>query len=193
MKERHGLPMASGIRYLGIDPSLRSTGLCYIDDSHIETWTLAPKGEHERGMERLLWLRGRIEYVLDLVQPTMVVVEGYAFGRSNQAHHIGEWGGILRLAVWDRPMIGLAVVPPDKLKKFATGAGGGKKSGVILGLYKHWGFEVSDEDEADAAALALMGFHLGHPTQAHTLTRARAEAVEKVNVLRWPGRHRRRP
>ena len=52
------------------------------------------------------------------------------------------------------------VIPPMTLKKYATGKGTSKKQEMLLQIYKRWGVEFSDDNAADAYALArLSGSH----------------------------------
>ena len=47
-------------------------------------------------------------------------------------------------------------VPPMTLKKFAAGKGNAKKQEMLLQIYKRWGVEFTDDNAADAYALARL-------------------------------------
>lgn len=92
----------------------------------------------------------------------MIVLEGYAYARTSQAHQIGELGVVLRVMFHE---LGLQVleVAPAAVKKFATGKGTAKKEDMAVAIYKRWKKEFGTNDEADAYILAKIGeaYHLG--------------------------------
>lgn len=140
---------------LGVDASVAKAGFCLIHHNRIVTW------KHEikigPGVHRLAAWRdyfSRLTFARDILH---VVMEGYSFASKNsQAHSTGEIGGIYKLKCYDRG-INLLLASPGTVKKFATGTGKGPKSAITLGLYKKYALELTDEDQADAAALALIG------------------------------------
>lgn len=123
-----------------------------------------------RGLERLATIR---DEVLTLAHGAdAVFIEGYAYGARNQAHQIGELGGVLRLALWE---MGLPVyeVPPSTLKMYGTGKGTAGKDAMIAAAIRRFGFEGSDNNAADACVLWHFAKHaLGEPVvelpQSHT-------------------------
>lgn len=96
--------------------------------------------------------------IIKLHKPNLVIVEGYAPGGSYNNNVSTEIGGITRAAVHDHCGYG-AQVAPTSLKKYVTGVGKGKKNVIMLGAYKNWGIEGTD-DEIDAYALAHFGISL---------------------------------
>lgn len=146
-------------RVIGLDLSLTSTGVATSEAGQPGIATNLLSCKALRGVERLYWIR---EKVMELVtgpptQTTLVAMEGYSFGsRNSQAHSLGELGGVIRLACASRG-IPILLVPPGTLKKFVTGKGNATKPEMAVGLYKRWGIEKPDDNEADAAALALYG------------------------------------
>jgi len=46
------------------------------------------------------------------------------------------------------------IVSPGQLKKFATSKGNGPKGIVIREIYKRWGVNAKDDNQADACVLA---------------------------------------
>lgn len=112
-----------------------------------------------RGSARLYYVRKMLDELLSKVQPTLVVFEDYAMGfRKNTGRlaHLGEVGGVLKLLVWDRG-IQSCVVSNATLKKAITGNGHAKKDEVQRHLSRRYGLRVTQNDEADAAALMLVG------------------------------------
>lgn len=142
-------------KIVGIDPSLTGTGMCvsksYLAGSHTETALIAPK---IFGVKRLIYIRNNI--LLWCEGATLVTIEGYAYGKQNQAHQMGELGGVLRVALTEDG-IPWVEVAPTAVKKFATGAGNANKEAVAVGVYKKWGREFPNNNEADAYVLMEIG------------------------------------
>ena len=57
-------------------------------------------------------------------------------------------------------------VAPSSLKKFVIGSGKGEKNLMLLHVFKKWGIEAVNDDEADAVALARVGVALVNPDAA---------------------------
>jgi crossover junction endodeoxyribonuclease RuvC len=64
------------------------------------------------------------------------------------------------------------------LKKYATGKGTSKKQEMLLQIYKRWGVEFSDDNAADAYALARLAGGL-------TIDKIEAEVVEKIKDVKY--------
>lgn len=148
-----------GISIIGLDLSLTGTGICvyYIpaDASDLKPCIETNRLENDlTGPERLIFIREKV--VESCRGAELVCLENYAFGRPNQAHQVGELGGVVRVALHEAG-IKYVEVTPNQLKKFATGKGGAKKEEVMLGVYKKWQKEFPSNDETDAFVLAKIG------------------------------------
>ena len=142
---------------MGIDASLTSTGVAYrgILSDYIET---------------------QIQNHLKYAKPDMVMLEGYSFQSKFNREQMGELGGIVRLACW-RAHVDVTLVPPTTLKKAMIGnAGtGATKTSMQKALLDKFGYEIKQDDEADAMALLLLGeasylgLHLDMPVDLTTL------------------------
>lgn len=149
--------------YLGLDLSLTGTGVVLIDREGdvIHAATIKNK---LRGMERLKFIEGEIEYILRCNATINIAIEGYAMGiRTGQSFSIGELGGVIKLLLyeWKKPFV---IVSPTSLKKFVLGKGVGDKDMIIMNVYKRWGFEAKTSDEADALVLAYISRELDRNT-----------------------------
>lgn len=97
------------------------------------------------------------------VQVDLVAIEGYAYGRPNQAHQLGELGGVVRVALHEAG-IPVVVVPPASVKTYATGKGNASKDDVLLAAVRRLDYAGSTKDESDALWLyALVMDALGQP------------------------------
>lgn len=87
-----------------------------------------------------------------------VAIEGYSMGSKTRAHMAGELGAAVRMGCFLGGQLFTAkyplVIPPTQLKKYATGKGNASKSEILLGVYKHFGVEFTDDNMADSYALA---------------------------------------
>lgn len=142
------------MRPIGLDLSLTATGISTDDDA----WTVKVK---TTGMQRLHDLS---EAVIRTAMPSLdylthVFVEGYAFARPNQAHQLGELGGVVRYRLWELG-IPYTDVAPACLKKFATGKGNAGKPDM-LDASRRAGYEGSNDDNAvDAWFLRQFGLYV---------------------------------
>lgn len=149
---------------LGLDLSLTGTGFVVLDD-HAHVITAGTIKTKNVGMPRLHEIKMYVNNLLQSYQPTQVCVEGYSMGsRAGQAFSIGELGGIIRLMLW-HTSTRYQDVPPTSLKKFVTGKGTAMKDEIMLHVFKRWGWEPGDNNQADAYGLARIAWHLEHGTQ----------------------------
>lgn len=156
--ERQRLPvLPQAIAFF--DLSLTGTGVALYRNGEITTELWQSK---LKGVARLAELDSKIRSFLLREYPAYVGVEGYSFGSKNsRAHSIGEWGGIAKMAIRSRPRIQAFLASPATVKKFISGRGDASKSEIPLHLYKRYGIDKGQEDEADAASGSiLIGAHL---------------------------------
>lgn len=108
-----------------------------------------------KGVGRLQDAQGLVLAVVDAYEGRIAEVglEGYAFGASQNAHMAGELGAAVLLALAERGITPLRPTPAQ-VKKFATGRGNAKKAEVLLGVYKNWGVEFTDDNMADSYVIS---------------------------------------
>lgn len=138
------------MKIVGIDASLTGTGIAILNNN-LHTETIQSK---KTGPSRLIEIRERIRDIANGAD--LVVLEGYAYAMANQAHQIGELGGVIRVMLTEAEIKWIEV-NPSLVKKFATGRGNAKKEEIAVAIYKKWGQEFSSNDEADAFVLATIG------------------------------------
>ncbi len=112
---------------------------------------------------------------------------GFRKGTGRLAH-LGEVGGILKLAIWERG-IDVMIVPSATLKSVVAGGGRADKAAVIKSLNGTYGYQVEQEDEADALGLMLIGEHRCGSTELKA-TPARMASLEKCEYI--PGQRKLR-
>jgi crossover junction endodeoxyribonuclease RuvC len=177
-----------GPRTVGIDLSLTSTGIAIIAEHRAYTLTLAPKFT---GHRRLAFLAQAVsDHVADA---DVVLIEGAAFGRPNNAFVLGGCWYVVTHELWKQgwPYV---VVPPACLKKYATGKGGAKKEAVAFEAVRRFpDVQLRNNDEADALWLAAMGADwLGWPqVVVPLLNRTALDSIQtwpdRQSIRKFPG------
>jgi hypothetical protein len=88
-----------------------------------------------------------------------IAMEGYANGAKFGREAAGELGLVTKWTIYSvHYEHGLTryptIVAPTALKKFITGKGTAKKNEILLGVFKRWEVDFSDDNEADSYGLA---------------------------------------
>jgi len=166
----------STLMVVGLDLSLTATGYA----PSIGLWGVLKPAKSLSGAARLDMIE-RLVMTLMEPAPDLVVIEGYAYGRPNQAAHIGELGGVIRLALHRAGHV-FVDVPPANLKKYATGKGNASKPDVRVGVLQRFGHDIADDNSCDAFVLRAMALDaLGAPMVKMPATHR--SALDKVA---WP-------
>lgn len=166
---------------VGLDLSLASPGLAG-NGMLGGVFTEALRTDPERGDKRLCDIRDWLDYWLNLVRPTLAVIEGvppYDFASAvlERVH------GVAREALARRD-VPFAYVNVHALKSFATGNGGAGKSEVMDYVEAETGKRPATNDEADAWVLHQMGaVFLMVPQPVLDLTTVQTKAIDGVA---WP-------
>ena len=164
------------MRICGIDASLTGTGIALLrcgNELDPITTTITSKLTETN---RLIHIRDYVQKFSD--GSDLVVIESYAFSRPNQAHQIGELGGVLRVMLAENNLKVLEVAP-TQLKKFATGKGNASKEEIAVAAYKKWGIECRTNDETDAAVLVYIG--LAYMGYTDNLTAYQQEVIDALH------------
>lgn len=175
------------MRVVGLDLSLTATGVAAEDGPLVLSTSL-------RGMERLAWLQEEVWITSSTCltdgcscdgyhPPDLVVLEGYAYGRLNQGHQLGELGGAVRLTL-HREGVPFVDVPPACLKKYATGRGNAGKEEVLAAAIRRLSYGGHDHNEADALWLRAMAVdHYDCGGEPCLVPASHRQALQKVE---WP-------
>ncbi|MFF9690272.1 hypothetical protein [Streptomyces sp. NPDC014623] len=167
-----------GLRVIGLDLSLTSTGVCLPDGSTFRIKTRAKDGDR-----RLLAIRDRIRAALAEHRPHLAVVEdlpvhAMAAGRTAKVHGI-VLGELLDAAV------PYAYVVPATLKSYACDHGNADKARMAAAAYLAAGVEFADDkggDQCDGWWLRAAGHDaLGQPLFG--MPQAQRDRLLKVE---WP-------
>ena len=168
--------------YVGLDLSLTATGFCLKRGTELQMQTVktTPKTA-PNDLERLRHIRQRL---MDLVpmDTAMVCVEDFFVphraSQINAAKGLIMVGTLVRVALLERGLP-FYVISPGQLKKYATGKGNGPKGIVIREIYKRWGVDAKDDNQADACVLAHMAEAI-HRQPDFELHKYQDDVVKKV-------------
>jgi len=148
---------------IGLDPSLTATGIISLQDGIIDLAKTTKNRPELPTIERVRVIREQINKVIEhpSITPDLIVIEGFSFGSKGQSLFETAYLGyrIREDLEWfkDRENIPWIEVPPTQLKQFATGKGNANKEIILQQVYKRWGVEFSDNNQADAFVLAKIG------------------------------------
>lgn len=147
---------------IGIDPSLTGTGIVVLNDGKMVKALTTRNSPELDTVERVLTIKRQIDVEISNYNfPILTVIEGFSYGSKGRAlfdiAYLGwrireylEWIKNAHLNPW-------LEVPPSQLKLFATGKGNSAKEVILQQVYKRWGVEFSDNNQADAFVLAKIG------------------------------------
>jgi len=145
--------------FVGLDLSLTGTGFCVKRGAELQMVTIktTPKTA-ANDLARLQYIRDTLmEMIPDSTM--MICVEDFFVPHNpmqmNSAKGLIMVGTVTRIAMLERGLPFL-VVADTQLKKYATGKGNGPKGIVIREIYKKWGINAADDNQADACVLAHM-------------------------------------
>jgi len=164
--------------YLGIDQSLRSSGVAVISEGQKVQYVGRILPGKLTGVARLAAVREALRDVL-AAEPDIcfAALEGYAYDvGAGRVFELGEVGAVVKMVLHDAA-VPFVIVPPASLKQFVAGNGQAKKEQMREAVLKKWGIDVAQDDECDAFGLAQVAraFHLNSGT-----TRAELEVLKKL-------------
>lgn len=152
------------MRFLGIDPSLTSTGLALVEDGRVVD--LRRISSKRKGHDRIEDIVCAINTLAD--PATQVGIEGPAMHAKGSAtvQIFGLWG-VITHELWRRGH-NYYVVTPSGRCRYATGRGNAAKDQVLAAVIKRYvDVDVTGHDVADALVIAAMGArHYGEPLEA---------------------------
>lgn len=168
------------IPIVGLDPSLRATGLALPDGELLTIATPSCSTLDDR-IERIRHVVGKVGVRARI--GALVVIEGPAFGMNNKATHelAGLWWSlVVRLAEQGNQ---IAVLSPGQLKKFATGSGRASKPDMAVAMFERARIKAADDNQVDAFWLRQAGLvHQGHP-DALSLPKTQTAVLDGIA---WP-------
>lgn len=164
----------TAIKVIGLDLSIRSTGVAWHDGTYSAVCTTFEADRRLVEIVAKLAPWDKQAWAVDLV-----VIEDLPTN-ARSAGTLGMVHGAVRTAllVEDIPYI---TVPPATLKKYATGRGNAPKPDMRMALYQRTGLDIDNDDICDAAWLRALGYDLlGNPIV--TLPQVNRSALDKLQL-----------
>lgn len=185
--QRCVIPVVPGTDiFVGLDLSLTGTGFCLKrgDTLTIETVSTKPK-DFKTDLDRLAHIRDTILRKVP-ANVKMVCIEDF-FTPSNKmqlgsAIKLAMLGTVIRMTLHERG-IPFVIIAPSQLKKFVTGKGTGEKSMILREVFKRWGINAADDNQADASVLAYLAEALVAPV-TDDIPKFQAEVIRTVRKER---------
>lgn len=148
---------------LGLDLSLTATGIVSLNNGTVEMAETTKNRPELDVRKRVLLIRDRIVKIIKHpnIAFDLIVVEGFSYGsKGRSVFDIGYLGNRIKEELdyfKESENIPWLEVSPSQLKLFATGKGNANKEIILQQVYKRWGVEFSDNNQADAYVLARIG------------------------------------
>lgn len=168
-------------RVCALDLSLQATGVCWPTG---DTVTVRPPWGAAEPEWRLRWLATELALLAARTSSQLVVLEGFSYGshssRMDQVHALG-WD--VRQVVYCDLGLPYVAVPPQLLKRYATGHGNADKAAMREARRAATGRDEPDDNRNDAWWLWALAEHAyGRPPAAVPADRA-TSAIEQIA---WP-------
>ena len=139
---------------IGIDQSYSGFAIATEEEVRVHNFPLSKYPSDAHRLEHIYsWFHNMLVYDNGV---EFVTMEGYAPGAKFGREMAGELGGAVKIAC-ARAGVPVVAVAPTTLKKFVTGRGNAKKNEMLLGVYKRWGEEFTNDNAADAFSLRQFG------------------------------------
>jgi len=181
--------------YLGIDPSLNSTGIALLVVSNNEIIRNTTRCQPDKTLstfERTCLIRDYahvyIKETLKNIDPLLTAddckgacIEGASYNSVGKHDELGQLRGALKLWLHD-DFVDAVQVAPTRLKKFATGYGGANKEDMVkAATTQGWILNAKDDDQADAAHLVTIAYMLKTPSAVRT--RKQLEVLNDLGMV----------
>lgn len=144
-------PHESNKTFVGVDQSLRSTGVCLLSSAATELFTIKPG--KLRDAPRLAYIRDALAEILRERDVTMGALERGAYNANGRVFQLGGVSAVVELVMYDQGIPHL-VVAPNQLKTHFVGYAEATKDWILDAAEKELGWRPKNDDEADAYALA---------------------------------------
>ncbi len=172
---------------LGIDPA-NVTGWAILDGDEIDcgTWRLVVSSEEHPGDRLIRFIDGlsklRMQHGFQVI-----AIEDASFG-SNNPNTAALHNHLMGMTMWYAAQKSMNVIKCNiaSVKKFTTNNGRAEKHEMIAAVNQNYGLKISDNNEADAVAIAKYAEHgllHGHQPSAAKVRKARRKSSLKQATL----------
>lgn len=152
------------MKVIGLDISLTRTGMSvHNKDGHCYTCSISSSPK-DASLNRIDHIFSTVNNAIE--KGDVVFIEEMITGKmanSGKSVERAKLVGLIEYTLWYKGIL-FYTIHPKSLKKWVTGSGGkGEKSVILHLIAKKTGYEATNDDEADAYALADLGCHLMFP------------------------------
>jgi len=168
---------------VGIDLSMASTGYCVKRGSVMSVGTIkTKKQDFANDLDRLKYIRDAVLAQVP-ADVDMICIEDFFTpsnrGQTGAAIMLAMLGTLVRVELYDRGYPFFVPVPMQ-IKKFVTGKGNVQKNIVVREVYKRWGIDAKDDNQADACGMAHLAEALVEDAGVNDRPKYQVEVVKKV-------------
>ena len=173
-------------KVIGLDLSLRSTGIGWTDYKTGEISTECFRTDaNVRKIVRMLRVSDAVrkaveKYPSGTRSGVKVFIEDYAWKGKGNVQDLAELGGVVKSVLWREYRIDPIPVGPSTIKKWLTGNGRAQKDLMLLGVYKKYGMEYDNSDQADAHALTDLAWSFLNADRLSNLTKSQLACLDAV-------------
>lgn len=187
---------------VGLDFSLTSPGMGALqvnEDLTIQLlgYDTLKTNSKEAWFDRVNRIQTQITRFVGKYKPSSVYIENYSYGSTNGRETAGEVHGVVLFNLMHKGYPKERIhrnISPTGLKKFVTGNGNALKPDMVAWANKRFNLnlKISENDIADALAIAYVGFHINHFSELkEKMTVEQIEVVE--NILNPKPKKKRKP
>ncbi len=168
------------MKLVALDLSLSATGWAIGSAPGSIAWGTLITRKGPDDMARLAEIRDRVLAICE--DADLIIMEGLSFGSNDPgAQERTGLAYLIRMPLWQRGSR-FVLVAPSTLKKWSTGKGSAPKELVIKEVYKRWGHDVADNNQADAVGLIYLGMAIvGEFQPTIDAQRQVLDALQKAN------------
>ena len=136
---------------IGVDPSMRHTGVCIIAGPMIVATLCVEPPKKLTGVLVLQYIADAFEELLEDHTPNAWAIEGYSYGSVGRKAQLAEVGGVIKLLLANTGTEGI-IIAPTRVKKY-TGDGRASKEDIRQYIMQEEGIDTHSYDIADAMVI----------------------------------------
>lgn len=187
---------------IGIDYSITEPGICFTYGEEYEciSYKTPPHTKYSHRIKRFSHyanlLIKKIPYTPSepLKSPnTIIMMEDYAAGGQGKTNEIAEATGILKYKLYNSGFNitnNFLLCSIQHLKMFCSTSGAAKKELILKDVYKRWGFDTNNNNEADAFVLWKILKAMFDPDEK--ITEYQKGILKKIRIYNAPTKKKKK-
>ena len=176
---------------VGLDMSLTGTGFCLKAGTKLDACTISTTPRTaENDIARLRWIANEMMKRIP-TNVSLICMEDVFMPHSpmqmGSACKLFMLAAVMRMTLYEKGLP-FFIVAPTQIKKWVTGSGAGQKSTIMMNVFKKYGVECKDDNQADSLVLSVIAESIVQPRD--DLTKPQQEVLKAVLADRprynWP-------